>query len=140
MLVFLLGKWGGAGAIAVLLLAGCTTKIAEIKPNQPVTGEMRSVYGYACDYFTWPYGSADDLKQQALQQAQSQANNWAQAAHSEATADAIAANGYRRGVRVAKQEWELVNTVVKKEIWPWFYGLLGMKCVKVQGSARPKAD
>ncbi|WP_197536188.1 hypothetical protein, partial [Helicobacter heilmannii] len=134
------GGGGGGGAIAALLFAGCTTKIAEIKPNQPVTGEMHTVYGYACDYFTWPYGPADDLKQQALQQAQSQANNWAQAAHSEATADAIAAQGYRGRVKVARKEWELVNTVVKKEIWPWFYGLLGMKCVRVQGSARPKAD
>ncbi len=119
-------------------MAGCTTKIAEIKPNQPVTGEMHSVYGQACDYFTWPYGSVDDLKQQALQQAQSQANTFAEAEHAEDTADALAARGYKTGVRVARREWELVNTTVKKEIWPWFYGLLGMKCVKVQGSARPR--
>ncbi|WP_053830165.1 hypothetical protein [Helicobacter heilmannii] len=103
------------------MLAGCTTKIASINPNQPMTGgHVNPVIGYACDNFTWPYGPVDDLKQQALQQVQNQANNYAVAA--------------------GAKEGELINVTVKKEIWPWFWWLLGSKCVKVEGYARPKTQ
>ncbi|CRF48566.1 hypothetical protein HHE03_01240 [Helicobacter heilmannii] len=83
-------------------------------------GHVNPVIGYACDNFTWPYGPVDDLKQQALQQVQNQANNYAVAA--------------------GAKEGELINVTVKKEIWPWFWWLLGSKCVKVEGYARPKTQ
>lgn len=117
---FRLVKWGGGGAIVALLISGCTTKLATINPNQPLTGHTTPVYGYACNNFTWPYGTAhnEELKQQAMQQVQQQANTYA------------SSFGAKQG--------ELININVTKEIWPWFYWLLGLECVKVRGYARPK--
>ncbi|WP_053829319.1 hypothetical protein, partial [Helicobacter heilmannii] len=130
---------GGGGAIVALLLAGCTTKIAEIKPNQVVTGNTHSVYWSACQSFTWPYGPVDDLKQEVMQHLQEQMNAYAQGERAGRTAQSIEAHGRYVGEAKVK-EWELVNTKFTKTIYPYFWGLLGMKCVEARGFARPKAD
>ncbi|WP_199764210.1 hypothetical protein [Helicobacter felis] len=67
---------------------------------------MQSVYGVACKAFTWPYGNKDDeLKQQAMQQVNTQAQAYATAANA--------------------KEAELANVNITKNIWPWFWGLMG---------------
>ncbi len=81
---------------------------------------MQSVYGVACKAFTWPYGNKDDdeLKQQAMQQVNTQAQAYATAANA--------------------KEAELANVNITKNIWPWFWGLMGQKCVEARGYAIPK--
>ncbi|WP_158653142.1 SIMPL domain-containing protein, partial [Helicobacter baculiformis] len=73
---------------------------------------------YVCNNFACPYGKDhnEDFKRRAMQQAQQQAN------------------AYARGL--GAKQGELININVTKEIWPWFWRVLGMKCVKVRGYAR----
>ncbi|WP_121020821.1 hypothetical protein [Helicobacter vulpis] len=126
---------GGGGVALALLLTGCTTKLADINPNQPISGDVKPVYGSACSYFTWPYGNADDLKQEALQQAQQQANAFAQS--DKIVAQTVARSWGKNADNIKAKQWELINTKVTKTIWPWFWWLLGQKCVYVRGYARP---
>ncbi len=81
---------------------------------------MQSVYGVACKAFIWPYGNKDDdeLKQQAMQQVNTQAQAYVAAANA--------------------KEAELANVNITKNIWPWFWGLMGQKCVEARGYAIPK--
>ncbi|WP_041602790.1 hypothetical protein [Helicobacter bizzozeronii] len=115
----LLIRGGGGAIVAGLLFVGCTTRLDTINPNQPLTGNTTSVFGYACNSFTWPYGKAhnEELKQRAMQQVQQQANTYA--------------SGF------GAKQGELINISVTKEIYPWFWWLLGSECVKVRGFARP---
>ncbi|WP_104690173.1 SEL1-like repeat protein, partial [Helicobacter felis] len=105
---------------SLFLFSACTTKIGSINPNQPNNPKMQSVYGVACKAFTWPYGNKDDdeLKQQAMQQVNTQAQAYVTAANA--------------------KEAELANVNITKNIWPWFWGLMGQKCVEARGYAIPK--
>ncbi|WP_163531710.1 hypothetical protein [Helicobacter suis] len=112
----------GGGVAIALLISGCSAKLGSINPNQPLTEDMRPVLGHACKHFTWIYGKAhdEDLKQEAMQQVTSQANNYARAANA--------------------KEAELVNVKITKHFYPWFSLLVGSKCVNVKGFARPKTQ
>ncbi len=113
------GGGGGATLLAGLLLVGCTTKIGSINPNHPSDPKMQKVYGVACDSFTWPYGKNDEaLKSRAMESVNAQAQAIVSAADA--------------------KEAELANVNITKNIWPWFWGLMGQKCVQIDGYAIPK--
>ncbi len=115
------------GALMSALLIGCTTKIDSINPCQPLkSGNVHPVYGRACNYFTLLYGKSGlaSLRQKAMAQVQTQANSYVKT--------------------LGKSKWELINTTVSKEAWPylpWVLSLfLGTKCVKIKGYVRPKEN
>ncbi|WP_104629764.1 hypothetical protein [Helicobacter bizzozeronii] len=111
---------GGATLLAGLLLVACTTKIGSINTGKPVDPKMKPVSGLACNSFTWSYGSGGDeaLKNQAMEQINTQSQA------------IVAAADAKEGV--------LTNVTIERRILPWFWWLMGSRCVAVNGYVMPQ--
>ncbi|WP_158652956.1 hypothetical protein [Helicobacter bizzozeronii] len=113
---------GGIAAtlLAGLLFAACTTKIGSINTGKPIDPKMKAVSGLACNSFTWPYGSGGDeaLKNQAMERINTQSQA------------IVAAVDAKEGV--------LTNVTIERRILPWFWWLMGSRCVAVNGYVMPQ--
>ncbi|WP_432706774.1 hypothetical protein, partial [Helicobacter bizzozeronii] len=109
-----------ATLLAGLLFAACTTKIGSINTGKPIDPKMKAVSGLACNSFTWPYGSGGDeaLKNQAMEQINTQSQA------------IVAAADAKEGV--------LTNVTIERRILPWFWWLMGSRCVAVNGYVMPQ--